>query len=342
MKIQINLNSKARILAGLEPADSAVVELAAADIPEELRASLALCTEHGGIYSLPYTSGGNTGTMLRVPAPAEGTPATVVQYLRDYQSARAAWQATQDAERSEKVQKETAIAQEYIALPVADRVCRRQQMAGYGRGYREYWEARCPADGAYLAEDLRERYYAARTEANTEALRRDEQSAREQEETTARHEAEEAAAAARKHAQLTDAVARLGDESQQARWAEGMLPAREAVDLIVSESLAPLTSAGLTLLDEPPVANIDHAGEDSPRYCEPDPSISTDSTVLTKLSRDTYAALRRVREISPTGATVEAVRDIDTCDACGSKGKITYIRATWTVGEIKVTTYIAT
>ena len=57
--------------------------------------------------------------------------------------------------------------------------------------------------------------------------------------------AKQKAIEARKTAQLADAVNRLGTDNQKARWAEGVLPNREAIELIEDEQFAELCKSGV-------------------------------------------------------------------------------------------------
>lgn len=69
---------------------------------------------------------------------------------------------------------------------------------------------------------------------------------REAEELAKRvHETQEREREARKLGQLADAVARFGTESQKERWNAGVLPHREALDLIWLDAMKPVISAGL-------------------------------------------------------------------------------------------------
>jgi len=341
MKIQISLDRNKQIVAGIDPLASAVVEIPAADIPEDLRAHLAsMRTLEGGVVALEgIIRSVGCQTYITVAEPATGTSETVLAWLGEYAAVvnrKRAEQAEQTATReAEQVQ----ALESYIASPVADRISKRQQMAGYGRGYREYWEAReltvpqsCPAE-------LRTQYEAALSEAKSEADRITAAEAVEAARAKLASDAEEAAKAERKHDQLADAVARLGDDSQQARWAEGLLPAREAVDLIIAEALATITAAGLEIAGDvgaTTATEISHEDAyDGDNLCDK-AEIETDETVLSKLQAGTYALLRKVRAAVPQGATVEAVKITATCESCKARGHQTYIRATWTVGEIEV------
>jgi len=341
MKIKISLDRNKQIVAGIEPVASAVVEIPAADIPEDLRAHVAsMRTLEDGVVALEgIIRSVGCQTYITVAEPATGTPETVLAWLHEYaavvnrkRAERAERTATREAE-------ETQALESYIASPVADRIVKRQQLAGYGQGYREYWEARkltvpqsCPAE-------LRTQYEATLSETKSEADRRTTAEAVEAERAKAERETEEQAKANRKRAQLADAVSRLGDESQQARWAEDMLPAREVVDLIVAEALAPVTEAGLEIAGDvgaTTATEISHEDAyDGDNLCDK-AEIETDETVLSKLQAGTYALLRRVRAAVPQGATVEAVKITATCESCKARGRQTYIRATWTVGEIEV------
>ncbi len=60
---------------------------------------------------------------------------------------------------------------------------------------------------------------------------------------------QEKALEARKTQQLADAVAQLGSPLQRERWAAGVMPRREAIDLIVEQARRPLVDAGLVVED---------------------------------------------------------------------------------------------
>ena len=341
MKIQISLSRDKQLLAGVEPVASAVVEIAAADIPEDLRPHIAsMRTLDSGAIALEgiiRTAG--CQTYITVSEPAAGTPETVLDWLREYAAVVDARRVKAAAERAEKEVEQMQAMEAYIAAPVADRIVRRQRLAGYGRGYREYWEARELTVPQSSPAELRDQYEASLAKARTEADRLTKAETEEEERAKAEAEEEERAKAARKHTQLTDAVARLGDESQQARWAEGMLPAREAVDLIIAEALAPVKASGLEVAGDVgamTATGINHEDAyDGDNLCDT-AEVETDETVLTKLSAETYVLLRKVRAAVPQGASVDAVKMVATCESCKARGNQTYIRASWTVGEIEV------
>jgi hypothetical protein len=338
MKIQISLNREQQIVAGIEPVASAVVEIPLTDIPEDLRGHLAsMRVLEGGVIALEAiirTVG--CQTYITVSEPAAGTPETVLAWLREYAAVVNRKRAEREAEIAKREATEVGDLQSYIASPVADRISRRQQLAGYGRGFREYWQARELTVPQSCSEELRTQYEAALAEARTEGDRRTKTEVEEAEQAKAEAEEAEQAKAARKHTQLADAVSRLGDESQQARWAEGMLPTREAVGLIVTEAMAPIVATGLEIVGDV-APEIEHAdgcrdyGQD-----EEEPGIEVDETVLTKLRSGPYSLLRKVRAAVPQGATVESVKVTATCESCKARGSLVYVRAAWTVGEIDV------
>lgn len=78
---------------------------------------------------------------------------------------------------------------------------------------------------------------------------RNDQNEAEIERDLAEKDAKRAAAGLARHAQLTDAVARLGDEVQRAKHAAGMMSEEEIVGLIRSEWLKPLITEGITAVD---------------------------------------------------------------------------------------------
>lgn len=366
MKITMSLDSKARILAGLEPCHSATLEIDPADVPQHLRQYLTLTpTLDSQDYPLPGCSGGYMGTSLVVPLPLEATTESATQYLQDYHDALTAWQAERDAQRAERaavVRGQLGIVRARIAEHEAAGTLHtltvrnpdRDPLGSYigdtecldSAEMDEYTQLRSRAEeGAsreasvlFLADfaarvDYRQKYlgWSLTPEAEAEAkLRKDGD--------RAASERVADAAADRKQAQLADAIARLGDESQRARWAENLLPTREAVDLIVAEALEPVRSAGIEILSDvsPDIEHSEecHEGDD-------DPNIDTDETVMTKLARNTYAALTRVRAAVPQGATIEAVKVTAKCEQCEARASRTYIRATWTVGEIEVAINVA-
>lgn len=341
MKILITIDRTKALLAGRDQYGPTVVEIPAADIPEDLRPILTtMRVADTGAYVLQAISGGTSGTYFhQVQDPAEATPETVIQWLRDYQAARSAWQAAKDAELAERVARTVAVMAEWSARPVGDQVSHGWHSGRGSSGGNYSWQPEIkdlpypmPSD-IQLPAEIISIYQAARLEAQAECDRRNADDASQAAAAKASREAETQAAADRKQSQLADAVARFGDDSQRARWTEGVLPTREAVDLIVAEALAPVRAAGIEVLGDvaPEIEHADecHEGDDTPE-------IDTDETVLPKLSAKTYAALIDVRKAVPQGSTVEAIKTTATCKQCETKASRTYIRASWMVGEIEV------
>lgn len=338
MKIAVSISPANALRSGNDRTGWQLVEIEAASIPEDLRETM--------LTAGAYPDASYRGTAVPQACPladlylsaltvSNPTPESIIQALASLRSEREEKRSKELAEVEAKLAKAVARIEEWMALPVSEQVG--TVWDNSSRTYRWAVKSHIPYDApeGLLPAELIARHSQAVAQAEAEATRRKETEAREAAEAQAAREAAKQAAADRKHAQLADAVARLGDESQRERWAEGVLPTREAVDLIISEALAPLTAAGLTLLeDTDPV--IDHTGEDADAYCQRGGEITTDQTVLTKLSATTYAAVKRVRAAAPKSATVEAVKVTAKCDACGARGSLVYLRASWTVGEIEV------
>ncbi|MCK9570161.1 hypothetical protein M0R72_14550 [Candidatus Pacearchaeota archaeon] len=130
-------------------------------------------------------------------------------------------------------------------------------------------------------------------------------------------EAEQAKAVkARKYAQLTEAVQRLGTEEQRDRWSEGLMSPREAVALIEQEALAPLADYTLPILASGGV------GGPGSLY-----------TSILYLRADEYTALRTIKTALPT-ATIRLYRVSEdvTDDDDG-----TLMKFRWTVAEVQMT-----
>lgn len=342
MKIRIDRTPQYRVTRAIEVGanvpDAIVVELSPDAIPADLRRGFVLngnypnemhFTNASLRHSLDWS--GRLKGDARIDAEAEALQAdpspiweTVRRIIVDYEVRY----ASDLAEYMGRVEA-------FLLAEVTERVKRSED---YIHG-KKVWIAVLPSSQDLGRDDLplelASRYDVGIREANTEAARRNAEDMVRQEAAEKAKEAEEAASATRKHAQLAETVARLGDESQQARWAEGMLPIREAVDLIVAEAVAPVRAVCIETLDPTPeIAHTDECAD----YGRDDEitEIEKDETVLTKLWASTYELLRKVRTAVPQGATVEAVKVTATCESCKARGHQKYIRASWKVGEIKV------
>jgi hypothetical protein len=127
----------------------------------------------------------------------------------------------------------------------------------------------------------------------------------------AKEEEAKAAADARKHAQLTEAVERLGDENQRARWSEGLMRPSEAVCLIEREAMA-----GLDGMETHASGGV--GGEDS-KYTE-----------IKYLDAEEYEQAKRIKTALPEAQiTYYRVSETETDDY---NETTTSLR--WTVAEV--------
>jgi len=137
--------------------------------------------------------------------------------------------------------------------------------------------------------------------------------------------AEEKAAAERKQAQLEDIVMRYGDESQQARWKEGVLPKEEAMELLFDSYVSPATVIGISAQ----VVTEYHIES----HCEACEHLEKDKQSLTN---DEYKAALKIRQLFPK-AEYCYIREILQCEYDSSHNeKESYIRLSEQVGEFKI------
>lgn len=137
-------------------------------------------------------------------------------------------------------------------------------------------------------------------------------------------EAAEEAAEQRRRAQLAEAVDLYGSDSQRERWEAGVLPHREAVDLIYAEAVRPLLDAGLTV-------------EDGTRYhCSGD---TRSENTISRLSTEEWSLARVVPLCVPRGTQISYWRQRGESEGeygeCVRHERV-LARCEWRVGEIEV------
>lgn len=142
-------------------------------------------------------------------------------------------------------------------------------------------------------------------------------------------EALKALTEAKKAAQLTEIINRLGNDNQRARHAAGLLPAREGWELLEAAELARFgeikhVEAGDDITTDPTCND---------EYCE---GCKRRADEIEKLSAEEFEIWRVIEKRLPAGATHEFRRETATCSCGRASTRRTYVRADWTVGAYTI------
>lgn len=154
------------------------------------------------------------------------------------------------------------------------------------------------------------------------------QEEKRKEEIEKQNELKIAAKTQKKHNQLGDAVDRRGTDTQKERWSAGVMPVKEAIDLIFSEVTLPLTLAGMETLP-------------STQYHVGDSDWDQDETEKRTLSDEEWVASKKIKSTLGDGwtfstwkQTAKSPEDWDNDDR--EVRTVVILRCAKMVGEIAV------
>jgi len=181
------------------------------------------------------------------------------------------------------------------------------------------WETTGWVDGVDIGDDPRVEQLVAQAHEIVK-IHRAEIEAQEE-----RNAAAERAADAKKAQQLTDAVMQLGSSSQRERWAAGVMPRREAIDLITANARRPLTDAGLVVED----SDSYHVDGDS-----------TSEARIKNLDDEKWSVVKSIFTALPSldREKVDFWRQTGIDTDSGEKHVRILARLSWTVGLIDIDT----
>jgi hypothetical protein len=310
MRILMQIDRDAALRAGRDKYGWQPLDIAAADLTTEEREQLIAhdcrryaSTEADGTRADYAIQSAGSAWPITEPT-VEGLRAALASFSeRERQE-----QEREQQRQQEKTAEHEARVAKLLALPTADLI------------HQPYLDMAW--DISYGLRDVKSDPRVAGILAAAEALAA-ERNAQREAKRAAREQAEQQAEE-RKHAQLAEAVARLGTESQKERWAEGLLPTREAIDLIVAEKLAPLDGLRIESPSEYWVAK-----------CSEECNGTTSESQLETLTDEEWNAFRLYRtDLAKSGAEIEYYRQSRTCEH--AKVRASLARVTWTVGEIEI------
>lgn len=124
----------------------------------------------------------------------------------------------------------------------------------------------------------------------------------------------------RKHDQLTNVVNQYGDQSQQERWAAGVLARSEAIGLLWEQTFSPLKTISIEYL---------HIGYHLPEIENWD----TDSTEKKALTAEQWETVKKIKTVLPSANLIyyhQYYTDNENCDS------IDIVRIGITIGEYEL------
>jgi hypothetical protein len=128
----------------------------------------------------------------------------------------------------------------------------------------------------------------------------------------------------KKYRQLDEALKRLGTENQRERWSAGVLPVREAIELVEKEATQPFISADVTIMP----ADEYHMGGN----CE--------ESIKKTLSDIQWSVAKKIMDIGGKSWTynyyIQTCQDPDECGDEETTAKMVLIRCNKKIGEISI------
>jgi hypothetical protein len=333
VRILIQVGRDEALLAGHDVHGEIVVDVPVGNLSENERSIITRCAAHksgpDGDADYSLASGVYIGGHSATPPPAAiADEAAVHAALAHIDAELAQITAANDAKKAAD-----------DAKAAAARLARQPVL----RAFLEDPLARAAVDQDHEVHIKNVRFYPSAGDLESQVhaaavARRDADTTRDTEAKQTRAQ-EEAAAEARKHEQLTEVVNRLGSDLQRERWAAGVMPVAEAVALVEGEALKPLRDAGLTLIDPTrehlDTDDIEHAGCCG-QYGTPD--VSYDESHKSTLDDEQWTNLRKLRAAIPQSAETAPRIATTICNSCKKNSKLVFASATWTIGEITIST----
>jgi hypothetical protein len=360
MKVQVNVDRTAAIMAGHDTYGPVIVDLDPADLTPEERALLAECPESNGITNLTATPEGYATHRPPYPKTTTPEPRLWLAWRAETKAAHAAHVAEVARRAEERMadylewakdqpleafiatshhRVDGTLAPAFTArLPPAETGASGSHFLPSSSDWRHTTTAKetnTPAPEVYARQRLAERF--AEAETRVAVLR--EESAR----AIANQRAETEAAAERRERQLADEVRDFMDDNALGRYRMGVLPEEEILDSMRARIFAPLE--GLPRYRKLHLADLEHedgcyswtaeATDGDSLTCEVERA-----TDMTSAEAERFWAIDEVaRAIALTGLTVEVtpLAHRCSCDHCHAEAIRLSAQVKVTVGELTFT-----
>ena len=140
---------------------------------------------------------------------------------------------------------------------------------------------------------------------------------------------------AKRRAELTAHVQRLGSDVLKRKWSAGLAGAKEVIDLVLADEQKVIPD-GLTVHPHNTPLGEPKCDDDCGGY-GPDVETSYEDVERKALTDDQFVNYERlVAALKPKNATVQPMMEIAECDGCKAKARTVFARCEWKVGNVEV------
>lgn len=175
----------------------------------------------------------------------------------------------------------------------------------------------------------------AEREATLKAARaKQDREGRESKAANAARAAEESVNQMLRTSELAAHVQRIGSDTLKRKWAAGLAPHKEVIDLVLTEQSG-FIPADLKFVHTECKIVEDPEHEDG-CYAEDNEKVEYEDVARTSLTDEQFVNYERLQKALPAGTTIQTMMEIAKCPSCQNKARTVYARCEWKVGTIDV------